>query len=196
MKTLFRILLIIFVIIIGILIYPVVSYLLWQKTFQDNTSQMYCSMELTETISLDEKFKDFVLSQDTTTFVELSPEETLSLLKSTDIISGGDINNICIEPNSKVWNIYVKISLQGIQLPWVKLQIAKDTMETAQLYIANIYIGNLLVPESFSASIKQQLNKGISDALTLVNENNFLGRKIQNIELLTNKIVVKGSLSE
>ena len=155
---------------------------------------MSCVSNLTELLPLDEKFKGFVMSEDQNTFIELSTNETLSLLQSTDIISGGEVTNICIAPNSAVWSIYAKLSLQGINIPWVRLDIAKDTMETAQLYVSNIFVGNILVPEKITENIKTQLNKGISDALVLVNENNFLGRKIQNIELLNDKIVVKGTL--
>ncbi|HAM37179.1 MAG: hypothetical protein UR96_C0012G0002 [candidate division WS6 bacterium GW2011_GWC1_36_11] len=194
MKKVFRILLIIFLIFIGILVYPIISYLLWQKQFQSQIPNMSCVSNLTELLPLDEKFKGFVMSEDQNTFIELSTNETLSLLQSTDIISGGEVTNICIAPNSAVWSIYAKLSLQGINIPWVRLDIAKDTMETAQLYVSNIFVGNILVPEKITENIKTQLNKGISDALVLVNENNFLGRKIQNIELLNDKIVVKGTL--
>jgi len=194
MKNLFKAILIIFVVILGILIYPVVSYLIWQKQFKSVMPEISCISNTAEKVSLDEKFKAFVLSEDTTTFIELSPEETLSLLGSTDIINGGDVNDICIEPNADVWDIFVNISLQGINIPWVRIDIAKDNMETAQLYVANLYVGNILISEKLSQVIKTQLNKGISDALVLVNENNFLGRKIQNIELLKDKIVVKGTL--
>ena len=194
MKNVIKVLLIILLIIVGILAYPVVSYLLWQKEFESKTPQMDCSSNLSELISLDEKSKKFVLSEDKVTFIEFSIDEVLSLLKSTNIINGGEIHNICIVPNNGFWNIYVNLSLQGIRFPWVRLEIAKDSMETAQLYAENIYIGEQLMPESMSANIKTGLNKGISDAIVLVNENNFLGRKIQNIELLQDKIVVKGSL--
>ena len=84
--------------------------------------------------------------------------------------------------------------MQGIVLPWLRLDVAKDTIESAQLYVSNIYVGNQLIPEKIVSSVKAQINKGISDALILVSENNFLGRTITNIELLDEKIVVKGSL--
>lgn len=134
------------------------------------------------------------MSEDTITFIELSTREILSLLGGTNIINGGDVNNICIEPGQDTWNIFVKVSLQGINMPWIRVDIAKDKMETAQLYVSNLYVGNILMPEKISEGIKTQLNKGISDALVLVNENNFLGRKVQNIELLNDRIVVKGTL--
>lgn len=194
MKSLFKVLLVIFVLTIGVFTFPVISYLIWQKQFQSNIPNMVCVTNTQDAIPLDEKFKKFVLSEDKNTFIELSTEEMLSLFKSTDIISGGDINDICIVPGVGTWNIYAKISLQGLNLPWIRIDIAKDTMETAQLYVSNILIGNILLPDKISQNIKEQLNKGISDALILVNENNFLGRKIKNIELFKDKIVVKGSI--
>lgn len=194
MKNVFKALLVISIIIIGILIYPVISYLLWQKQFKNQKLDMNCISNSSVVAPPDEKFKNFVMSEDSTTFIELSAGEVLSLLQSTNILSGGDIEDICIQPAKKVWSIYANISLQGINIPWIRVDIAKDIMETAQLYVENMYIGNILIPERIAQNIKEQLNKGISDALILVNENNFLGRKIQNIELLEDKIVVKGTL--
>lgn len=194
MKKVFSGLLIIFLIVVGILIYPVISYLLWQKQFKASMPSMSCISNGSEVIPLDEKFRDFVISEENTSFIELSDNEVLSLLRSTNIISGGDVKDICVQPGKGTWSIYASISLQGINLPWIKIDIAKDTMETAQLYVSNIFVGNILIPEQMSQNIKTQLNKGISDALILVNENNFLGRKVQNIELLDDKIVVKGTL--
>ncbi|MBU1119747.1 hypothetical protein KKA50_00915, partial [Patescibacteria group bacterium] len=156
MKKVFRILLIISLIFIGILVYPIISYLLWQKQFQSQIPNMNCVSNLTELIPLDEKFKGFVMSEDQNTFIELTPDETLSLLQSTDIISGGEVTNICIVPNSGVWSIYAKLSLQGIHIPWVRLDIAKDSMETAQLYVSNIFVGNILMPEKMTQNIKMQ----------------------------------------
>lgn len=186
--------LIFFLLLIVILAIPFVLYYPWSRNFESQISSMVCSSNINENISLDDKFKDFVLSDENTTFVELSPSETVSLLKNTNIINGGEINNICVIPGSGSWKVYIKMTIQGIPLPWTSLDIAKDNMETAQLYVSNIYVGNWLLPDNIAAKLKTQLNKGISDALILVNENNFIGRKIDNIELLKDKIVVKGSL--
>ena len=77
MKNVIKVLLIILLIIVGILAYPVVSYLLWQKEFESKTPQMDCSSNLSELISLDEKSKKFVLSEDKVTFIEFSIDEVL-----------------------------------------------------------------------------------------------------------------------
>ena len=194
MKKVFSVLLIIFFLIIGVIAVPVISYFVWQNNLQKEIGQLHCKSNLSADISLVEKFKDFVLSEDDVTFVELNPDEVALLLGNTNIINGGTIENVCVMPHEDVWNVLVKVNLQGISLPWIRLDVAKDSIESAQLYVSNIYVGNQLLPEQIVSSLKSQINKGISDALILVSENNFLGRTITNIELLGNKIVVKGSI--
>lgn len=194
MKKVFSVLLIIFFLILGVIAVPVISYFVWQNNLQKEIGQLHCKSNLSADISLDEKFKDFVLSEDDVTFVELNPDEVALLLGNTNIINGGTIENVCVMPHEDVWNVLVKVNLQGIPLPWIRLDVAKDSIESAQLYVSNIYVGNQLLPEQIVSSLKSQINKGISDALILVSENNFLGRTITNIELLGDKIVVKGSI--
>jgi len=194
MKKVFSVLLIIFFLILGVIAVPVISYFVWQNNLQKEIGQLHCKSNLSADISLDEKFKDFVLSEDDVTFVELNPDEVALLLGNTNIINGGTIENVCVMPHEDVWNVLVKVNLQGIPLPWIRLDVAKDSIESAQLYVSNIYVGNQLLPEQIVSNIKTQINKGISDALILVSENNFLGRTITNIELLGDKIVVKGSI--
>jgi len=194
MKKVFSVLLIIFFLILGVIAVPVISYFVWQNNLQKEIGQLHCKSNLSADISLDEKFKDFVLSEDDVTFVELNPDEVALLLGNTNIINGGTIENVCVMPHEDVWNVLVKVNLQGIPLPWIRLDVAKDSIESAQLYVSNIYAGNQLLPEQIVSSLKSQINKGISDALILVSENNFLGRTITNIELLGDKIVVKGSI--
>ena len=194
MKKVFNVLLIIIFLILGVIAVPVISYFVWQNSLNKEIAQLHCKSNLSQDLSLDEKFKDFVLSEEDITFVELSSNEVALLLGNTNIINGGTIENICVMPHKNTWNVLAKVNIQGIKLPWVRLDVSKDTIESAQLYVSNIYVGNQLIPEKIVSSIKAQINKGISDALILVSENNFLGRTITNIELLDEKIVVKGSL--
>mgnify|MGYP001394959521 FL=1 len=194
MKKVFSVLLIIIFLILGVIAVPVISYFVWQNNLNKEIAQLHCKSNLSQDLSLDEKFKNFVLSEEDITFVELNSDEVALLLGNTNIINGGTIENICVMPHKNTWNVLAKVNIQGINLPWLRLDISKDTIESAQLYVSNIYVGNQLIPEKIVSSIKAQINKGISDALILVSENNFLGRTITNIELLDEKIVVKGSL--
>ena len=64
-------------------------------------------------------------------------------------------------------------------------------MQTAQLYITDIYVG----PFSMRGYSKwvEKVNRGIADSIVTLNENGFVGRYLENIELLESNIVVKGS---
>ena len=54
------------------------------------------------------------------------------------------------------------------------------------MYFGPYEIGNIF-------NITDMINTGIADALLTVNENGFSGRYLENIELLEDKVVVKGS---
>jgi hypothetical protein len=73
------------------------------------------------------------------------------------------------------------------------MEIVKDDRETAELYVRDLLLGKYKVPGFIAKDIVHSINKGISDAILLVNENAFLGRRIENIELLEERVVVKGS---
>jgi hypothetical protein len=99
------------------------------------------------------------LADEDTTFVKLNPNEVITLLVNTNILNGGEIENICITPAKGMWKIYVKVNLQGVQLPWFVLDISKDTIESAQLYVSNIYLGNQLLPAKISNGLKEKSTK-------------------------------------
>lgn len=183
------------VIILAAIAYPVINYFSWQKTFQSQLNQLVCKSNTESISNLDDKFKEFVMSDEDITYVELSVPEVLTLVEGTQIVEGAQLQNLCVLPNEGIWTLYLKFSIQNINMPWVRVDIAKDNMETAQLYVKNIYVGNFTLPQKFDQNLKTSLNNGISDSITVVNENNFLGRKIQNIELLKDSIIVKGSLN-
>lgn len=183
------------VIILAAIAYPVINYFSWQKTFQSQLNQLVCKSNTESISNLDDKFKEFVMSDEDITYVELSVPEVLTLVEGTQIVEGAQLQNLCVLPNEGIWTLYLKFSIQNINMPWVRVDIAKDNMETAQLYVKNIYVGDFTLPQKFDQNLKTSLNNGISDSITVVNENNFLGRKIQNIELLKDSIIVKGSLN-
>jgi hypothetical protein len=171
----------------------ITRYLIWQGHFESNINQLVCVSNSSEDVSFDKKVEDFVLSSDKTSFIELTPADVVSLLKNTSKSDDIQINDLCAIPDNGQWRLYIRATIQGVIMPWLGIDVAKDNMETAQLYISDIYIGDWEVPKRIANGIEQRVNMGISDALVLVNENNFLGRKIENIELLKEKVVIKGS---
>ena len=142
-----------------------------------------------------EKTKTFVLSDSRTDFVVFTKQEVLQIL-STNMLSQENLEteDICVIASSGIWQVYIKYNLGSTELPWIVLDFVKDNRETAEIYVREIRVGNIKLPESISKKILQDTNRGIADAIIMLNENRFLGRVIENIELLDDRVVLKGSI--
>jgi len=197
MKKVLYFFLAIFVIFVLFLGFAFFRYSSWEKDFVMNENIICTSDEEVVSVLSDmnilEKIKNFVLSDIFSEFVTFTKKEMLFLLKdSLSAVSGGNIQDICLESGSGVWKIYIHSKIEFLQLPWLAFDIHKDSRETAELYSRNLYVGDFKVPEIFSKGVLEKINKGISDALLLVVENGFLGKTIKNIDLLKDSVVLKG----
>jgi hypothetical protein len=145
-------------------------------------------------VNIEDKIKKFTLSDTKTDFIVLTEEEMLYLF-SENFTEEGDIRmeDICIKPSEGVWQLYLKTKYKRISVPWLVLDIVKDSIETAEVYIRKVHIGGLEVPSFLETRLREDLNRGISDGIIMLNENNFLGRRIDNIELLEDRVVFKGT---
>ena len=177
--------------------YFVVRYSLWHRDFfvSENitcTSDEKFVVEEKE-INIGDRIKNFVLSDLFSEFVTFSRKEMLYLLKdSISGVSSLEIQDVCLVSDKGVWKVYAHSKVTFLQLPWIGVDIVKDNRETAELYSRNIYIGDIKVPDVLTRKPLEKINKGISDALILVTENGFLGKTIENIDLLKDSIVIKG----
>ena len=170
-------------------------YLLWEREFSLNPSSKSCvSNNQVKEISFDERIRNFVFSSDRSDYIQFTKEEVLYLISSEFGKEEGDIvvKDMCVDSSKGVWKVYLNLTVAGIKNVWFIFDIIKDDRETAELYVDNLYLGNFQLPSFISSSLKEKINKGISDAIVLVNENSFSGRSITNIELLEEDIVVKG----
>lgn len=177
--------------------YFVVRYSLWHRDFfvSENitcTSDEKFVVEEKE-INIGDRIKNFVLSDLFSEFVTFSRKEMLYLLKdSISGVSSLEIQDVCLVSDKGVWRVYAHSKVEFLQLPWIGVDIVKDNRKTAELYSRNIYVGDMKVPEILARKTLEKINKGISDALILVTENGFLGKTIENIDLLKDTVVIKG----
>ena len=177
--------------------YFVVRYSLWYRDFfvSENitcTSDEKFVVEEKE-INIGDRIKNFVLSDLFSEFVTFSRKEMLYLLKdSISGVSSLEIQDVCLVSDKGVWKVYAHSKVTFLQLPWIGIDIVKDNRETAELYSKRIYIGDMKVPDVLARGPLEKINKGISDALILVTENGFLGKTIENIDLLKDTVVIKG----
>lgn len=168
-------------------------YAIWRKDMGGQSENILCYTQRSE--SVDIKIRDFIISDRETEFVIFEVEEVLTILHENTALDGQlEMENICLKPEKSVWSLYLQYSYEGIQVPFIILEISKDNRETAEIYASQISIGPLELPQFLSKTLLVNINKGISDALILVNENRFLGRQLKNVELLEQTVVLKGTL--
>ena len=195
MPRLFKILVIFLLLVILTPVFLTGIYLLWEREFSSNLSSKSCvSNNEVKEVSFDDRIRDFVFSSDRSDYIQFTKGEVLYLISSEFGKEEGEIvvKDMCVDSSKGVWKVYLNLTVAGIRNVWFIFDVIKDDRETAELYVDNLYLGNFQLPQFISSSLKEKINKGISDAILLVNENSFSGRSITNIELLEEDIVVKG----
>lgn len=140
--------------------------------------------------TLVKKISLFTLSEQDTDFLSLTPSEFGHILLSVldeYLENKVSIERVYIEPSLSSWNIYLGMKYRVASV-WTMFTLKKDNVQSAQLYVTDIKIGYLSLP-----FLIEKINDGIASGLVVVNENGFSGRYLENIELLDDKIVIKGS---
>ncbi|OGC44234.1 hypothetical protein A2400_00165 [candidate division WS6 bacterium RIFOXYB1_FULL_33_14] len=175
-------------------VYIFLKYRSWEKEFESNINTEYLiDAKSIEEVDLDERIVKFTLSLLDTESLSLEVKEIGSILFTTvDSYLGEEISlkKIYVEPSDKVWNIYFKVGYQDLEL-WFSFDINKDDIQSAQLYTKYVYIGPFEIGRY--TDLVSLINKGIGESIVTLNENGFVGRYIENIELLEGGIVLKGS---
>ena len=169
------------------------KYKTWERNLEQNF--VYENLVVSESPleqGIEEKIVRFTLSPESTESLILTTYEVgeILLLVSGDFLKEEiQVSKIYIEPNSRVWDIYTKITYKKFSL-WISVDINKDNMQTAQLYITDIKIGPYSIGKV--GNTVARINSGIANSLLTVNENGFSGRYLENIELLEDSLVIKG----
>lgn len=174
--------------------YVFLKYRNWEKEFEGNIqSENMIDRDSIKEIDLTEKISDFSLSFEDTQFLELDIPEVGSVLFTVlDSYFGEGVvlEKMYIESTKNRWDIYIKVRYQDVSL-WVSTDINKDDIQSAQIYITEINVG----PFSIGGYTNwvEMINRGIGESIVTLNENGLVGRYIENIELLENSVVLKGS---
>jgi hypothetical protein len=207
MKKVFKILSILFLILLILLLLTIFFLIIksnsWKKDFQSNINSQYTANSTTEDSEkieqLNEKIEKYVMNEEDIAFVSFTPAEIAQVvynsLSEMSEGSGFDISNVYIQPSDNMWELCALMKSDGILSinTWICTDISKDNMQTAQLYATDFMIQGINVGGIFP-SIINSINQGLAQALVTVNENRFVGRKFENIELQKDQMIVKGSL--
>ena len=196
-KTFQSILIIISIVVIGILVLLGLMYLKygsWEKNFEKGIDINYIiDQEIANTTDLGEKISTFALSTKDVEFLELNVSEIGSEIFNTlDSYLGEKVSleKIYIDPSDSKWVIYFKAKYEKFSL-WFSFDVNKDSIQSAQIYVTQINVGPFKISDY--VNWVDAINTGIADSVVTLNENGLVGRYIENIELLGNSVVLKGS---
>lgn len=191
------ILIVISIVVIGILILlglMLLKYRSWENNFEKGMNTNYViDQEVAKTTDLGEKISTFALSTKDVEFLELNVSEIGSEIFNTlDSYLGEKVSleKIYIVPSDSKWVIYFKTKYERFSV-WFSLDVNKDSIQSAQIYITQINVGPFKISDY--TDWVDAINTGIADSIVTLNENGLVGRYIENIELLSNSIVLKGS---
>ncbi len=198
MKKFFFSILIFFGVIVFLVLlvigYIFLRYRSWEKEFEGNIQSEYLiDEESIKKVDLNEKVSDFALSMSDTEFLELNVQEVGSVLFSvldSNIGENANLQKIYIAPSESKWLIHANLKYQDFSV-WVSTDLNKDDIQSAQIYITEINVGPFSVGEYINWI--DRINKGIGESIVTLNENGLVGRYIDNIELLDESVVLKGS---
>lgn len=200
LKVLGAIFLFFLVIFTSLSLFLLIKSKTWESRFHSTIKPEYMvteSMQLEE--ALNEKIAGYILNQEYTNYISFSPVEigqaVRGSLSEVSKGSGLNITNIYIEPTEGLWKVCGLARLDKFQKldAWVCVDVTKDNIQTAQLFVSNLSIQGINVGKIYP-SLLTKINSGIAEALVIVNENGFAGRVFENIELLGDELVIKGSL--
>ncbi len=192
-----RIILIIFAIIsLSFVVYIVSRYFSWEKDFFSNNENITCTFDEEyneQNLNILDRIENFVFSENRLEFMTFSRKEMLYILRNT--LQGNEnveVQDICLLSQKGMWRLYFHFKMGSAQFPWIGVDIIKDNRETVEVYSRSMFLGDMKIPEVITKEVLHNFNKGISDAILVVIENNFLGKSIKNIDLLDESIVIKG----
>ena len=182
-----------------LIIFLFIKSKIWERNFQStlNPGNLVSSGELPE--EFNQRVEEYILSEEGSDFLTLTPQEVGHILfRSIDQMvegSGVELTNIYIDPSKGVWNVCARLRLKEINAlnGWACADVTKDEIQTPQIYLESLKFQGIDIGKVFP-SILTKANQGIAEAIITANENGFVGRIFENIELLENELVTKGSL--
>lgn len=178
--------------------YIFLRYSFWQKEFLSKREDVVCTndpeyLAEKEDINIVDRIENFILSYNQNESMTFTKKEILYAIRDSVKDTGMlEIQDMCLASQNGKWQIYAHTKLGVLQLPWIGINVVKDSRQTIELYSTQMYIGDMRVPSFLSRNLLENINKGISDAIILVVENNFLGKNFKNVDLLKDSIVFEG----
>lgn len=194
---------IIFLLLFAVAAFTYNQYQQWESSFEDvHLSSDFINPKSDdydeEREVIDEKINTFSNSLDDVETITFSSDEALLIIGSEldeALPDGFSVDYVYSETERGKWLIYIKLDYQDHPLPWLIVQVEKEEYETADLYFSDIFVGQFSFYNYGLKQVIQDINDGYKDSLYKVNDGQFSGRRLENIELEDDEMIIKGRLN-
>lgn len=199
LKTFVIIILVLVIVFLLIFLFLFIKSKSWERVFQSEIQSQYLVSDSELEDEFTGRIEEYIVSNEDTDFITFSPQEIGHILFGSleEMLEGTsfELTNVYIEPSKGQWKVCARtksIDFKRVHA-WICADVTKDSMQTAQLFITNLTVQGIEVGKIYPKSVTL-VNQGIAEALVTANENGFVGRIFENMELLENELIVKGSL--
>lgn len=199
LKTLAIITLVLVILFLVVFLFLFIKSKSWEREFSSEVQPQY----LVNNSELDDEFYEriekYIISQESTSFITFSPQEVAHILfgSLSEMFEGTslELTNVYIEPSKGQWEVCARTRYKDFNKinAWICTDVTKDSMQTAQLFVTHIKVQGIEIGKIYPKSVTL-VNQGIAEALVTANENGFVGRIFENMELLEDELVVKGTI--
>ncbi len=168
------------------------NYKDWEKEFESSDVEMLDFQN--EHVDLDEKILQYNEIEREHAYIEFDKRESLFLLsKSFDesLPEWIEIERTALETSRGNWGFFVKSKVLDFSLPWFQISLSKEDIQSVDVYIDDIFLGNLSFKNIYLNSIVENANQGLARGIQLVNDGNFAERVFENIELAEESLIIR-----
>ncbi|GEM_PF-3235650 len=171
------------------------TYLSWKEERESDL----VILDLEEDISgyereLEESIEEYSRAEGTYSFIELSKKESLLLFSKAfedSLPNVFQVNKMGLLADYGEWRVFVKTEAFSIDLPWIGFYLKKEGMQSIDIYVEDIFLGNVSLSRLFLRSQVESINEGISKSIELIGKGEFLGKEFENIEFKEDEMVIR-----
>jgi hypothetical protein len=168
------------------------NYKEWEEEFQTSEIEMLDYGD--EKVDLDAKILEYNNTESEIAFIEFTKKESLLLFSQAldeSLPNWIEIEKTALETSMGNWRFFVKSKTSRFSLPWFEISLSKEGFQSVNVYIEDMFLGDLSLRNIGLNSVVENSNRGLSRAIQLVNDGNFAGRVFENIELAEHSLIIR-----
>lgn len=183
-------------VLIGLVSFFIYDYSTWSKDFEKaHLSNDFYTITADNSKKIEDKIKVFNEDKASVSSITFNKEEVFNIVATSyqdNIPSNIKVEKGYIEGGQNHWKIYLKTSYNSKISVWMVYDLEKDSGENIDIFFYDISLGNYSFNQYGLNAIVEQTNDGLRDSLKLIENSDFTGKRIKNIVMENDSIIIKG----